>query len=173
MSFIHDVIKRQYVYEGYLPNYPYHLISDDEMFDAFIKNTDVNYFDINYPRDLFLSDSEMSAAYDNLKQSILGHIDAYLTKEAVVLPNWVYSYMLGTTISVNSDKRDIHDLLVMLGTDNMDDEFNLISAKKCLQISIDWIKKLNLQNKSDNRPPSMFGEPHVIKSLRLNPIVFI
>ncbi len=32
----HDIIKIQYSREGYLPDYPYHMISDREMFNAFI-----------------------------------------------------------------------------------------------------------------------------------------
>ena len=36
MSLIHDIIKIKYINLGYLPNYPYHMISDREMFDAFI-----------------------------------------------------------------------------------------------------------------------------------------
>src|SRR5574343_441788 len=36
LMFIHDIIKMEYVRQGYLPNFPYHLISDQEMFDAFI-----------------------------------------------------------------------------------------------------------------------------------------
>lgn len=42
MSLVHDLIKIKYVREGYLPNYPYHLISDSEMCDAFINN-ELNY----------------------------------------------------------------------------------------------------------------------------------
>lgn len=37
MSYIHDIIKILYVREGYLPNYPYHLISDGEMAYAFLR----------------------------------------------------------------------------------------------------------------------------------------
>lgn len=33
---IHDLIKIQYIRQGYLPNIPYHLISDIEMLDAFL-----------------------------------------------------------------------------------------------------------------------------------------
>ena len=36
MSLLHDIIKIKYTRLGYLPNYPYHLISDEEMFNAFI-----------------------------------------------------------------------------------------------------------------------------------------
>ena len=40
MSFVHDVIKIKYAREGYLPDLPYHLISDEEMCDAFINLPD-------------------------------------------------------------------------------------------------------------------------------------
>lgn len=161
MSFIHDIIKRQYVYEGYLPNYPYHLISDKEMFDAFIFNEN-NYFDNYYPRSLF-SDSELSLYYDNLKDEMISYINNYISDNSNILPNWVYSYMLGVVISINSDKRDVHDLLIMLGEDNLDDDFTVEAAAKCYGLSKDWETKLS-------RQPTVFGEPLIIKSLRLNPL---
>ena len=40
MSFIHDIIKIKYSKLGYLPSYPYNLISDKEMFQAFINLSD-------------------------------------------------------------------------------------------------------------------------------------
>ena len=56
MSYIHDIIKIKYVREGWLPNWPYHLISDQEMCDAFLKQ-DIRVI----PQSLFLVDS-----YDKL-----------------------------------------------------------------------------------------------------------
>ena len=165
MSFVHDIIKRQYVYEGYLPNYPYHLISDKEMFDAFINN-DVNYFDNNYPGDLIPSGSELSEVYNSLVLGIKSCIADFMDNE-VPIPNWVYSYMLGASISVNSDSKDIHDLLVLLHTDNMNDVFTLEAASKCYQVSKDWIDGLPVEDSSYKRPYTIFGEPCVIKSLRL------
>lgn len=42
-NIIHDLIKIRYVNEGYLPNWPYHMIADDEMCDAFIRlEQDIN-----------------------------------------------------------------------------------------------------------------------------------
>ena len=38
MSLIHDTIKIKFIKAGYLPNYPYHMISDSEMCDAFLHN---------------------------------------------------------------------------------------------------------------------------------------
>ena len=35
--FIHDTIKIMYVNMGYLPNFPFYLISDSEMIEAFRK----------------------------------------------------------------------------------------------------------------------------------------
>ena len=69
--------------------------------------------------------------------------------------------MLGSVISVNSDKLDIHDMLVLMGIDNIDDEFLPEAQKECLRYSKEWV------NRSNDRPPTIFGEPHVIKSLRL------
>ena len=35
-SYIYNLIKIKYIREGYLPDLPYHLISDNEMYDAFL-----------------------------------------------------------------------------------------------------------------------------------------
>ena len=234
--FIHDVIKINYAKEGYLMNYPYHLISDSEMFDAFmcyrlevpeseaskviqgnyslwespkayvslyhlksyevIDDSDSHllilegnkdkletfnqlsglclecylspdcYFSVNYP---MLADS-LKDEYLNLVEAINYHINTYLesalTADVIAIPDWVYSYMLGAVISVNSSQQDIHDMLVLLSLDNLDDEFNESILQSCLEISSKWISKLPPAKKV-MRPPTMFGEPHVIKSLRI------
>lgn len=164
MSLVHDLIKIKYVREGYLPNYPYHLISDSEMCDAFINN-ELNYFDSNYP----CLDDNLKEAYSELKDEILYHIEKFKSSLDAdsSLPDWVYSYMLGTVISVNSETLDKHDLLVSLSLDNTDDIFTAQASKSCLIISKDWINKLS-PKKREHRPPTMFGEPHVIKSIRMN-----
>lgn len=165
MSLVHDLIKIKYVREGYLPNYPYHLISDQEMCDAFINN-ELNYFDDNYP----CLDTSIQDEYNELKSCIQYHISRLNNPlESVELPDWVCSYMLGQVISINSDTLDKHDLLVSLSLDNIDDIFTVAASKSCLQISKEWIKRLN-PTKRDHRPPTMFGEPHVIKSIRMNSI---
>lgn len=161
MSLVHDLIKIKYVREGYLPNYPYHLISDDEMCDAFIRN-ELNYFDSNYP----CLDDTLLDSYFNLKDAINYHLETFKSSSHTI-PDWVYSYMLGTVISVNSKTLDKHDLLVSLSLDNTDDVFTSQASKVCLRISTDWIKRLT-PTKRDHRPPTMFGEPHVIKSIRMN-----
>ena len=163
MSLVHDLIKIQYVREGYLPNYPYHLISDNEMCDAFINN-ELNYFDVNYP---CISD-DLKSEYDTLRDAIIYHVSEFKSslESNAVMPDWVYSYMLGTVISVNSETLDKHDLLVSLSCDNVDDIFTPKAARTCLKISKEWIKKLP-PKKRDNRPPTIFGEPHVIKSIRM------
>lgn len=163
MSLVHDLIKIKYVREGYLPNYPYHLISDDEMCDAFINN-ELNYFDANYP----CLDESIQSEYDELKLCIKYHIDNFKQSlQSAELPDWIYSYMLGQVISINSDTLDKHDLLVSLSLDNIDDIFTPSASKSCLKISKEWVKRLN-PIKRDHRPPTMFGEPHVIKSIRMN-----
>lgn len=235
--FIDTVVKIEYVRQGYLPNYPYHLISEEELMDAFLRyqikvdkelankviqgdktlweaprsyvslyglssseyvdeddsqyliisgnkqkmenflqlsglNVDCTmspdcYFYNNYP---LLYDS-LQEAYNTLVEAICYHIHVYLTSltdTAVVrLPDWVYSYMIGSVISVNSSQADIHDLLVLLNLDNIDDEFNEKIFTSCKEISEKWISKLP-PSKNDHRPPTIFGEPHVIKSLRIS-----
>lgn len=187
--FIHDVIKIRYIDQGYLPNYPYHLISDEDMFEAFRKleySQDATgdtfspsfegFFWVNYsnPDE---ADLELSTAHAKLVTAIQYHIDQYLeTKGAYSIPDWVYSYMLGAVIGPTSDIKDIHDLILPLGTDNVDDVFDAASAKACLKESKEWIRrKLLAQTVTiestgaviDLRPPTMFGEPHVVKSIRL------
>lgn len=169
MSLIHDIIKIKYVREGYLPNWPYHLISDEEMLDTFLHhnastNTYTGYFVDTYP----MVDSDLSTVYNNLVSYIYTTIvDIQKTLDAsIVLPDWIYSYMLGAVIGPHSSKQDIHDLLVLLGTDNIDDVFTPLAATACYNISKSWVNKLSTYNDT-YRPPTCFGEPHVIKSLRL------
>ena len=171
---VHDIIKIQYNRAGYLSNWPPHLISDVEMVNAFmpedysVENTaGVSYFQDNYP----LITAELTDVYTQLVTGIQYHLtklrNAY--PDPYILPDWVYSYMLGAVISVNSDKLDIHDLLVLLGVDNIDDIFTAGAALGCYDISKIWLQKLN-DSELSHRPPTCFGEPHVIKSLRLSHI---
>lgn len=81
----------------------------------------------------------------------------------VIVSNWVYSYMLGTVVGQNSSIPDKHDLLVMLGTDNTYDEYDEKSAKACLTVSTEYLTRIG----DSSRAPTMFGEPHIIKELRL------
>lgn len=165
---IHNIIKINYVRDGYLPNHPYHLISDREMFDAFLtrraRSGIVGYFADKYP----CVDLSLKLEYEALIDAICYHIDAYLDDKTGTkkVPDWVYSYMIGSTVSVDSDLLDRHDLLVLMNLDNVEDEITKEVCENCLEISRDWIKKLP-KDKADHRPPTMFGEPHVIKALRL------
>lgn len=173
--FIHDIIKIKYVASGYLKNYPYHLISDKEMIQAFINTTSEScYFYDQYP----CIDFKYKSDYDVLVNAIQYHTDMYLNSSSYVIPDWVYSYMLGTTVSIYSDSMDIHDLLVLLGIDNIDDEFSTSAFELCYKESKRWITRQSGlsasdryvmigETKIDTRPPTFFGEPHVIKSLRL------
>ena len=165
---IHDIIKIRYVMEGYLPDYPYHLISDDEMFDAFFYN-DTNYFDINYP----CPNAEFLEKYQNLKIWIDYHINKFRKtqnasklSERYTLPNWVYSYMIGAVIGPKSQVDDRHDLFVLLHLDNIEDEFTDEIYNAIYKVSEMWTFKLNSAERMV-RPPTMFGEPHVLKSLNL------
>lgn len=199
--FSHDIIKIKYVNEGYLPNYPYHLISDEEMLDAFLtypnyefrtddeidKNIELSddekwrrftngtepcYFRDHYPLYADYGCGEPEALieeelYRDLVEHIVKLIEEFKqSKDDVVdLPDWVYSYMIGSTLGIKSDYRDLHDMFVMLGSDNDFDEFKPECASACYEVSCKWIAKTD-----EDRPPTMFGEPHVLKSLRLDQI---
>lgn len=88
---------------------------------------------------------------------------AYFATE--LIPDWIYSYMLGIVVGPNSNIKDRHDLLVLLGTDNIDDEIDAVSVVKCYNTSKAWLNSISSGRKDC---PTIFGEPHVIKALRLN-----
>lgn len=133
------------------------------MCQAFILN-ESNYFDDNYP----LVAEDLAEEYKALKEALIYHINTFIDSDEddKVLPDWVYSYMIGSTVSVNSDENDRHDLLVLLNCDNIDDEITEKCQKSCYSESKEWLRKL-LKSEAATRPPTMFGEPHVIKSLRI------
>lgn len=241
---IHNLIKMKLIDNGYLPNYPYHLISDEEMINAFLgkKSTSddpenpryelAGFFVDFYPalQGLTPTFTNVSRSFDNLILTIYCILQIYLHKKAenevYEIPDWVYSYMLSSVISVNSNKKDIHDLIYPLGVDNIDDDFDYDCETACNNESIKWLKQTNqietmvlpkylyfedpetseisgdilntyiydgtdsaksLESiytlafdidgirKSSNeiylRPPTIFGEPHVIKSIRLTQLI--
>lgn len=109
-------------------------------------------------------------AHEELKEEIIYHINQYLADpKNYVIPDWVYSYMLGAAIGPLSDTLDKHDLFTMINLDNIEDEFNTKIYASLLDISSEWINKLP-KEQTEHRPPTIFGEPHVIKSLRLQQI---
>ena len=124
------------------------------------------YFVNNYP----CIDEILREDYNKLAYAIQFHINTYLqslqTSEIIPIPDWVYSYMLGEVVCNNSDQLDRHDLLVLLNLDNIEDEITLEIHQACLRTSSEWIKRLPEEIK-EHRPPTMFGEPHIIKSLRM------
>ena len=82
-----DNIKIKYSEEGYLPNFPPHLISDEEMCQAFLTN-EFSYFYDNYP---LLTDT-LSDSYQELLNAIRYHIVRLVSKVEGFqrdLPNWV------------------------------------------------------------------------------------
>ena len=162
MTFIHDIIKIKYSNDGYLPNYPYHMISDKEMIDAFIHN-ETNYFDDHYHCDV----SELQDAYAALKDDIEYHLSKYLETEGKhKIPSWVHSYMIGSSICEESPQEDKHELLESLNLDNTYDVITDEAFSSMYQVSKRYLAKLP-QDKLDHRHPTMFGEPHVLRSLRI------
>lgn len=185
--FIHDLIKIKLSRLGYLPDYPPHLISDEEMCDAFLPykydadDPEGGYEDcmastLNYFRDTYYIDSECGintdTSLDDIYRKLVVDIAYYIHQLKsdltgdYVLPNWVYSYMLGEVLGPKSDKLDLHDLFIMLGTDNTDDVFTIDCAKACYRESKAWLAKIP-ESLKVHRPNSIFGEMHVLKSLRL------
>lgn len=165
---IHNLIKIKLSSLGYLPDKPYHLFSDSEMCDAFL-NEDENkscFFYDNYP----CIDDSLKNKYDELVSCLKYHLSKLKSSKnpEYILPNWVYSYMLGSVISVYSPDIDKHDLFVLMGLDNIDDEFNTNICESCYNISKQWLSRLPHNHfEKDHRAPTLFGEPHVIKYLRL------
>lgn len=218
---VNDNVKISLTEQGYLMNYPYHLISKAEMCKAFMDNTTaIPGFPTSVGSGMFFDyypfqewGSFMATHVEDYRQLVLSiqcHILTYVLTEGETnpMPDWVYSYMLGSVISVNSDKRDIHDLILPLGVDNIDDDFDAKCEQACFTTSQEWIKRnheaeyvslessiattalsylgqcnvygVDLQSVYNankyhnggvpaflNRPPTMFGEPHVVKSVRL------
>lgn len=200
MSFVNDTIKILYTRQGYLPDYPYHLVSDEEMCDAFIRlpedvqssigtdffgptledtddsidwfryyldSKDIMFFKDHYP----LIDESITKPYEELVNRIFYEIQEFKNdlNSDKELPDWIYSYMYGVAIGPASSKLDIHSMISSpaMGVDNLYDDYNLPCAIECLRISIDWLKKLIVPKGEIQRPPTMFGEPHVLKSIRL------
>lgn len=168
MSLIHDVIKCKYINEGWLPNYPYHLISDDELCDAFMPvDNSTGFFSSTYP----CVSSQLSMYYDVLKSALQSEIDKFKASTDIgrCLPNWVYSYMLGEVIGPSSSEADIQDLLSLCGQNTNTAEFGATLAQCCYDTSVAWLNK-SAPSAKLSRPATIFGEPHVIKSLRLNQV---
>ena len=191
---VHDILKIKYVDLGYLiKNYPYHLISDEEMFNAFIDlgdgftsnlvDPDIRFFDRYYPNPFTDEDYyekknaqgevieriKLSDEYDKLKAYIVSAIKDYMKYQGTadesshLLPDWVYTYMLGEVVYQQSDYLDIQDTLSLLGCSNVDNEFTTQACTKCYVTSLGYVSTLT----AGVRPPTVFGEPHVIKSLRM------
>lgn len=172
MNLSYDVIKIQLVDAGYITkNYPYHLLSTAEMCDGFLSESEpgqlTGYFADFYP----CVDEELREPYDELVKAIQWHLNEAKTDDEYLLPDWVQSYMLGVVVGPKSDVRDRHDLFVSLGCDNMDDIFGTVQAGRCYEVSSKWVARYGLNYQAPDgtmlRPATMFGEPHVLKSLRL------
>ena len=184
MTYIHDIIKIEFINLGYLPNYPYHLISDKEMFVAFIKDIDPEskhtfcFFDDYYPcPDPYVDpkdhtkDLDFTESYQNLRNNIKKIIENYLEGYIEELPDWIYSYMLNRPISSESSELDISYLYQLFDVKGVGEfTFTPEIAMLCYRTSEDWIKRQSQIQSSQylKRVPTMFGETHVTKSKRLD-----
>ena len=177
MKTLYNTIKIKYSRLGYLPDCPPHLISDEEMFDAFLpfKTVENAHNEINeselcvfkdfYPNIL----GEMDEKYNELIDNIAYHINIVRTKnrDDSQLPDWIYTYMLGEalspTTSTYNDLQSIHDLL---NIKMESDSYNEYIYKACYNVSRYWLSRYPV-GALNHRPPTMFMEPHVLKALRL------
>lgn len=170
-QFVRNIVKIKYSEEGYLPYYPYHLISDEELMDAFIFN-DSNFFDDTYPCPC----NSLKDEHSNLKLYMQQKCRAVKRSSYAVLPSWVYTYMLGEVVNAHSSQKDVHDLLVLLNLDNLYDEFNEAIYKSLYKVSRAALGTAKVKARAagstleDFRPCTMFGEPHIIKYLRLEQV---
>lgn len=173
MSRLHDYIKINLTSTGYLKNYPYHMISDEEMCDAFL-SSGTCYFKDMYP----LLDSSLSEPYEKLITTLSYYMQECKNHKGdeYQFPDWVYSYMLGNVISVSSDPYDIYGLSKLFNISTEWGEFSTLLSLNCYRESQKWISRNSEQlaefrgNYISLRPPTMFGEPHVLKSLRLKSV---
>ena len=188
MSRVNDTVKIKLVRYGYLKNYPPHLLSDEEMVEGFYKYFEDFYYKpmkseyenpahVNPYSVISRTNNEdevmleyLDILYEYIKTSCNSAIQVAKTQgEDLVVDDWIYSYMLGSVVGPKSDTRDIHDLLVLMNVDNIADIFTRIPSETCYKIRKKWIAKTYLGS-INKRPPSVFGELHVIKPLRLDQV---
>lgn len=179
MSLIEDVIKIRYVNMGYLPDTPYHLISEIEMIDAFRRESSdplkQGVFQDFYPCPATEAEDEnVYNAYHTLKDKIQYVLEEHLNPkdpnkpEYPVIPNWVYSYMLLRPIGPNSPESDIAYMYNLLNepSDNGAYLYTPHIAFLCLRNSESWLTRT--ASRYRDRVPTVFGETYVTKSLRLD-----
>ena len=168
--FLHDIIKIRYVREGYLPNHPYHMISDDDMFNAFMPETADGFFSYYYPQP---DNATLQGRYETLVNSIKYHIAMKKAAPDYTLPAFVYTYMLGAAVGIHSGDKYIHDIITPLGAGNLDDEyteqamFAVYAESKYYLDRVQTDKTVEYNGDTVHlRPPTIYGEPHVVKSIR-------
>lgn len=170
-SMLIDTIKIKYVELGYLPNWPYHMISDEEVLKAFIMN-DVNFYTDNYCSSPDLWDIHINSI-DLLQEliTVMKRAVSDVLKHKIELPNWIYPYMLGEVVGPKSSTKDIDDLIELCNLKGIvpSGEMTPTLCTTLFKISYAWLMKIPQQQLIDeyHTVPSIFGEPHVIKSLRL------
>lgn len=196
MSLIHDTIKIKYIELGYLPDIPYHLISDAEMCNAFLHRDADGYsvFDPDSQSTLYENDIKVSGYfvdvynlsymkncnhytlmqqyYVEMVRAMLHYIDDLTStfETEYVLPTWMYQYMVGSVIHSGSSDKDRHDSLVLFDCDNINDEFTSDFHERVLAGSEFWINtvKRDFIPISTELASGMNYYPDVIKEKRDN-----
>lgn len=188
-NYIHDIIKIKYTDLGYLPDYPYHLLSDSEMCDAFLPKAipdDVELKDFNefvddiscyFYDNYYIHLTEDENAEDNDMLRIFGYyktltqnLKYWLDKckanlnDSYTMPNWVYQYMNGTVLGEDRNVNDMHQFLVDIDDDNLDDEYNESIYQQCYNLSYKCLSRIK---DLDHRSPSIFVDPTILRYVRL------
>ena len=148
-----------------MPNYPPHLISNEEMCEAFLTNP-VKYqqalnkaledgsdapYEISYFKHVYrLVNRSMEDEYEVLMNAFRYHIARFLTSVESFysdLPDWVYSYMMGHVIANSSSAEDRHYFLTGINRDNIDDIMTSESQEACYEVSKRYINNLSRDQK--------------------------
>lgn len=194
-NLLHNIIKISYSKMGYLPDYPYHLISDREMFNAFLHRDEESgelsgyFIDTYYPSlsedtilgrepdDISTPPSEwekktVADVMDRLETIILNHISDYIENDSEV-PTWVYSYMTGAVIHPNSPEDDFLNLTHDLGIETKGKSKELILKElQTWAYRLSWIyeKTIPVADWISERPSTIFFEPIILRQIRLGNI---
>lgn len=151
-----------------------HTRTDDERWELYLNDASPSVFKDNYSVQSIVGfssaepdvQSVLTSAYRVLVEGLVHQLDTYKASvdDNKVLPNWVYSYMLCSTLTYTSPTLELHDLQSLMNTQKHSDVFDTVTALNCYECSKVWVSR---HAQRGARCPTIFGEPHVLKYLRL------